>query len=91
MGKKVTLEDFSRNFNVEFPADYGEIYVINEEAFEYYYHEKRKHGGPWVTLRKDETGHWFYIRLNNVSTSSVHDTLQECINAAYHDMLRSKY
>lgn len=33
---------------------------------------------------------WRYMQQNNVSSSGEYPTLQECVDAAYEDMVRSK-
>ena len=88
---KVTFESIEKKYNVMFPMYVGEIYWEADDVFEYYYGTKGAHGGPWVTIRKNANGTWFYERLNRVSVSGEFDTLQACIDTAYKDMGCSKY
>lgn len=92
--KKDTLQEYSKieeKFSVKFPNYEGEVYIIDEYCFEYYYMWKGEYGGPWVTVQKNKEGKWYYDRLNKVSQSEEFDDLQKCIDIAYIDMMRSKY
>ena len=62
---------------------------IGENSYCYYYGSKSNHTA-WVTIKRNETGKWQYLRLNNVSSSDEFPNLQKCIDAAYVDMVRSK-
>ena len=66
-----------------------EFKEVAKETYRYYYGSENNHSA-WVTIKRNETGQWYYIRLNNVSVSGEFLTLQECIDIAYMDMLRSK-
>lgn len=66
-----------------------EFEQIEKETYCYYYGSKENHTA-WVTIKRTEAGKWWYIRLNNVSNSGEFQNLQECIDAAYEDMVRSK-
>ena len=53
--------------------------------------KKAEHGGAWVRIIKEDSK-WIYWRLGNYSKSEKeYVTLQECVDEAYNDMLRSKY
>ena len=66
-----------------------ELKEIEKDTYRYYYDSEKRHTA-WVTIRRTETGQWYYIRLNNVSKSKEFVSLQECIDNAYEDMIRSK-
>ncbi len=66
-----------------------EFKEVAKETYRYYYGSENKHSA-WVTIKRTETGQWYYIRLNNVSVSGEFSSLQECIDIAYMDMLGSK-
>lgn len=66
-----------------------EFKEIGKESYHYYYGSEKKHTA-WVTIKKTETGRWYYIRLNNISISEEFLSLQECIDNAYADMVSSK-
>ena len=66
-----------------------EFEQVGENTYCYYYISKSKHTA-WVTIKRTETGKWYYLRLNNVSSSAEFPNLQKCIDAAYADMVRSK-
>lgn len=67
-----------------------ELEQIGEDVYCYYYGKKGNHSA-WVTIKRTETGKWRYLRLNNVSSSDEFPNLQQCIDAAYVDMVRSKF
>lgn len=66
-----------------------EFEKIEEDVYRYYYGTKNMHSA-WVTIKKTETAQWYYIRLDDVSVSGKFQSLQECIDTAYDDMIRSK-
>lgn len=66
-----------------------EFKEIGKEIYRYYYGTENKHTA-WVTIKRNERDRWYYIRLNNISVSGEFSSLQECIDGAYTDMLRSK-
>ena len=84
-------EIIEKMYSVVFPDYTGEVYIIDENCFEYYIMWKGQYGGPWVTIQKNNDEKWYYIRLNNVSISEQFDNLQNCIDTAFNDMLRAKY
>lgn len=88
---KTTFDAIEKRYDVKFPTHDGEVYCVAEDAFEYYYGTKGQYGGPWVTIKKNTNGKWYYERLNKVSESEQFDEIQECIDAAYRDMSYSKY
>lgn len=59
---------------------------IDENHYKYYY------GSIWVNIHRNTNGTWYYTRLHNISRSyNDFKTLQICIDAAYEDMITSKY
>lgn len=69
----------------------GEWYPLCDNTYEYYLDKKAEHGGAWVRIIKEDSK-WIYWRLGNYSKSEKeYATLQECVDEAYNDMLRSKY
>ncbi len=79
-------EKIEASYGVSFPWKYAEdkVKILDKDCFECHY------GAAWVTIKKNDVGKWYYIRLNNVSESKQFDELQECISVAYDDMLRAK-
>lgn len=65
-----------------------EFIQVEQETYNYYYGTKGNHGA-WVSIKKTETGKWYYLRLG-VHKSDEFNTLQECIDIAYTDMMRAK-
>ena len=69
----------------------GEWYPLCDNTYKYYLDKKAEHGGAWVRIIKEDSK-WIYWRLGNYSKSEKeYVTLQECVDEAYNDMLRSKY
>ena len=66
-----------------------ELEQIGEDIYCYYYGSKSNYSA-WVMIKRIETGEWRYIRQNNISSSGEFLTLQECVDAAYADIVRSK-
>ena len=66
-----------------------EFEKIEKDVYRYYYTTKKMHSA-WVTIKRTGTDQWYYIRLDDVSVSEEFQSLQECIDNAYEDMLRSK-
>ena len=62
---------------------------IDERTFRYYYTEKLHHTAG-VIIHNDSPDNWYYERLGNMSRSVCFSSLQECLDAAYEDMVRSK-
>ncbi|WP_160635996.1 hypothetical protein [Pseudoflavonifractor sp. 60] len=48
-------------------------------------------GGAWVLVKREESGLWHYVRLGYVSESRRFHTLEQCLDEACEDILRSKY
>ena len=44
----------------------------------------------YVNIIRNEDGTWYYTRLENISRSTDFETLQECIDVAYQDMVAAK-
>lgn len=53
-------------------------------------HYKYSRSPAYVNIIRNEDGTWYYTRLENISRSNDFDTLQECIEVAYRDMIASK-
>lgn len=65
-----------------------ELEKISDGEYRYYYDSKENHSA-WVTIKCSAAG-WYYIRFNNVSQSANFNTLNDCVDNAYRDMLRAK-
>lgn len=66
-----------------------EFEKIGKNVYRYYYKAKNEHAA-WVTIKKTEAAKWYYIRLDDVSVSEEFQSLRECVDYAYADMLRAK-
>lgn len=82
-----------KNINAGLKPDVCDIKTHNgchlqktdEEQYTYSY------GPAYVNIKKDTDSAWYYTRLNNISRSAEnYKSLQECLDAAYADMLIAK-
>lgn len=65
--------------------DYCVLEKIDESNYKYSYQP------AYVNVTKDNDGTWFYTRMNDISRLYKNfNSLQECLDVAYEDMLRSK-
>ncbi len=66
-----------------------ELEQLNNDVYVFYQGTKTNHEA-WVTIKKNDLGRWYYIRLNNVSKSEDFENFNDCLEFAYNDMLRAK-
>lgn len=62
---------------------------VGTDTFRYGY--RGNYGGAWVLAKREKNGLWYYVRLGHISESRRFHTFQECLDAAYVDILRSKF
>lgn len=61
------------------------LHKTDEDYFTYAY------GPAYVNIQKNADSTWYYTRLNNISRSAEnYKSLQECLDAAYSDMIKAK-
>lgn len=66
-----------------------EVEYISKDTYRYYFDSKDNYS-CYVTIKKDSVHNWYYERVNNVSKSGFFQSIQECIDFAYQDMISSK-